>query len=87
MATKAPPPPRLDDPKERQLYRAELRKVAIAWRVGALLMMLAALGARLWLPAERKLWLPLAVIAVALAIIAIAKRTQYHRKRMAGQNV
>ena len=87
MATKAPPPPKLDDPKERRLYRSELRKVAIAWRAGALLMLMAAVAAKLWLPAQRMLWLPLAVIGFALAIVAVVKRTQYHRKRMAGQKV
>jgi hypothetical protein len=84
--------PNLNTPNGRDAYRAELRKVAIGWRAAGLATVaLGAAGLIFTRPRGEAVWGAtgigsIAVLAVGWTIVAIAvfKRTQYHRRRMAG---
>lgn len=85
--------PDLQTPEGRRAYVAELRGVARPWRYAGLgLVTLGAAGlvqvARTDAPWAEGLLGPatLAALAVgwAVVIVAIVKRTRYHRRRMAG---
>lgn len=85
--------PDLSTPEGRRAYAAELHGVARGWRyIGLGLVTLGAAGlvqvARTDAP-WREGWLGPATIAAlvvgwAIVIVAIVKRTRYHRRRMAG---
>jgi len=77
--------PNLDDPAAAAAYRAELRRVAIGWRL--LGFALVAGGAALLLasdpdaPTRRYAWIALAA-GWAILIGVIVYRTRYHKARM-----
>lgn len=84
--------PRFDTPEGRDAYRAELRTVARSWRMGglALIILGAGLGAiDRFTDVSTPPWSTHAVFVLivagwALMMVAIFKRTLYHRRRMAG---
>jgi hypothetical protein len=86
--------PDLQSPEGCRAYRAELMRVARAWRwSGLALVVLGAIGfvqtARLDLPLFGSAlgWATVAglVVGWGLAIVGIVKRTRYHKARMAGE--
>jgi hypothetical protein len=85
--------PDLATPGGRRAYAAELRGVARGWRYTGLgLVTLGAIGivavAKTDAPWDAGLLGPATIAALvvgwAIIIVAIAKRTRYHRRRMAG---
>lgn len=88
-------PPDLADPQARDAYRGELRRVALGLRITSIALVLAGgvgvLVARApsWTPPDwlRPLGLVLALAGLVGMIAAMALRTRYHSRRMAGQAV
>ncbi|HEY5712398.1 MAG TPA: hypothetical protein VIT38_10925 [Allosphingosinicella sp.] len=85
--------PDLATPEGRRAYVAEMRRVALGWRIAGLAMV--ALGAggliatRLTGNAVWHSTIGIASVAVlalgwAIVIVAVLKRTRYHKRRMAG---
>lgn len=86
--------PRLDTPEGRDAYRRELRTVARSWRLAGLAFIIlgAGLGAvHRFTDIATPEWTTHAVFILivagwALMMVAIFKRTLYHRRRYAGQS-
>ena len=85
--------PELNDPAARAAYRRELRRVAIPWRAfGFALVVGGTTGMVLYGRAPQAITdtiegdVSLAAVALGwiLLIVAIVKRTRYHKTRMAG---
>jgi uncharacterized membrane protein YkgB len=82
--------PDLDSPEGRAAYQAELRTVAVAWRVGgialifvAAIVMVAAKGQNLGLHAPLMI-AGFAILALGwiVAFVGIYLRTRYHARRL-----
>jgi hypothetical protein len=84
--------PDIATPEGRRAYGAELRRFALGWRIAGLgLLALGAVGMVVTARADAP-WLegwlgPSTIAAIALGwlccFVAIAKRTRYHKRRMA----
>ena len=86
--------PDLSDPAARAAYRSELRRVAIPWRIfGFALVIGGAIGMVLYGRGPQAIAdtiegdVSLAAVALGwvLLIVAMIKRTRYHKARMAGE--
>jgi hypothetical protein len=86
--------PDLSDPTGRTAYRRELRRVAVPWRAAGFALVLGGTAAMIWYGrGPQSLFdtaageASVAVIAAgwALLIVAIVKRTRYHKTRMTGE--
>ena len=78
--------PDLADPAQRAAYRAELRRVALGWRLLGFVLVAASAG---WLlasdpasPARRYAWIGMAA-GWAVLIGVVIYRASYHKARMA----
>lgn len=85
--------PRLDTPEGRAAYRRELHQVAAPWRYGGLaLIVLGALlgGVDRYTDTAMPTWTTTAIFVLfgvgwLMMMVAIFKRTLYHRRRLGGQ--
>lgn len=83
--------PDLSTPEGRAAYSQELRRVAIEWRVSGIVLLAVGgftlartLGAGSALTSGSGLaGIAIIALGVAVSATAIAKRTAYHRRRMA----
>ena len=85
-------PPKLDTPEARDAYRRELRRVAQPLRLAGLGVVVA--GALLAIVSRSTGWRPPGLDVVILGALAVGwlilfyviyRRSQYHRRRMAGR--
>lgn len=87
------PAPDLNAPEGARLYRAELARVARPWRYGGLAVAGLAVLLAAWNrnqgggpfdTSAGQISSGLFLIGATMAVIAIVKRTAYHRRRLAG---
>ena len=74
--------PDLSDPEQRRLYRAELRRLYLPWRYGALALLVAGAIGGVYDPGHEPLWTALVVLGGAIVVAVIVARARYHRRRM-----
>lgn len=86
-------PPALDTPEGRAAYRDELRTVAFAWRASGYALAAAGFGVLLmwrFMPQapSAMAWIGAAVTALGVILLGVAgaKRTLYHRRRIAAKD-
>ena len=84
--------PDLDSAEGRRAYRRELRRIAVAWRAFGFALLLAGTAGMVVFgrgpqslldSAEGVASLGLAALGWIALIVVIAKRTRYHKARMA----
>ena len=84
--------PDLSDPKARAAYRRELRGIAVPWRAAGFLLVLGGTAGLIWYGrgaegvfgnVESETSVAALAAGWALLIVAIVKRTRYHKARMA----